>query len=78
MLKRNMMHLYIKRMLVAVLFVIAKKKKQITKKSPSPPTKILKHKERGKNTNIHQKQNNKLWYVYTKELYIAMTINKLQ
>lgn len=39
-----MMHLYIKRMLVAVLFVTAKKKKS----PPPPPTKKVKHRERGK------------------------------
>lgn len=40
-----MMHLYVKRMLVAVLFVIAKKKK---KSHHYHQPKKLKHRERGK------------------------------
>jgi len=47
------MHLYIKRMLVAVLFVIAKKKK---KKSPPPPTQKIQTQRERKKRNIHQKQ----------------------
>lgn len=63
------MHLCTKRMLIAVLFVIAKNKKTTTNNNQKTQT----ERERGNNTNVLQEQN-KLWYVCTMELYIAMKI----
>ena len=69
-----MMHLYVKRMLVAVLFVIAKKIKKVTT-TTNPKNSNTEREEKKK---YPPKTDNKLCYVCTKELYIAMKINKLQ